>query len=502
VSNSCLLRAEGLTKTYGAMTALSNASIAVAAGEVHALVGANGAGKSTLIKILTGAVRPNAGTVEIEGQVIEPGNPLAMIDHGISCIYQHSNLAPALDVLDNIYLGRQPVKGWGLLDRPRQRANAVALLAEHHIELDLDATVSDLSTVKQKEVEIAKALALNAKILLMDEPTAWLSHSEIRKLFETIGALKRAGVGIVYISHILDEIFEICDNVTILRDGKVVANCRVADISRQQLVKAFIGDNLATEAAPLGDKKLAPRVSAEPSLVCAKLGLAGVFANISFDVRPGELLCITGLIGAKRTELVRAIFGADRFDSGQISIRGQPIEVDGPIEAIDRGIGFVPEDRHRDGLMLNMPVKQNLVMASLRTFASFGLLSRRKIADAAARQIESLNILPPHANIDVGKLSGGNQQKVLIGKWLIARPQILILDEPTVGVDVHAKSEIYAVLRKLKSEGTALLVVSSDMEEVMMIADRIMVMCAGRVQGIYDSGAVTQQQIIAYAGGG
>jgi ABC-type sugar transport system ATPase subunit len=502
VSNSVLLRASALTKTYGAIAALSDASIAVGAGEVHALVGANGAGKSTLIKILTGAIRPNAGVIEINGVPIELGDPLRMIEHGIACIYQHSNLAPALSVLDNIYLGRQPIKGWGLLDRTRQRANAVALLDKHRVDLDLDATVSDLSTVKQKEVEIAKALALNAKILLMDEPTAWLSHSEVRKLFETIGMLKRAGVGIVYISHILDEIFEVCDNVTILRDGKVVADCRVADISRQQLVNAFIGDKLAIEAGPPGGSEMAPRVPAEASLVCDQLGLEGVFEDVSFDVRPGELLCITGLIGAKRTELVRAIFGADRFDSGQISIHGRPFKAAGPIDAIDRGIGFVPEDRHRDGLMLNMPVKLNLVMASLRAFATFGLLSRRKMSAEAARQIASLNILPPRANIDVGKLSGGNQQKVLIGKWLIAQPGILILDEPTVGVDVYAKSEIYAVLRKLKSEGTTLIVVSSDMEEVMMIADRIMVMCAGRVQGIYDSGAITRQQIIAYAGGG
>jgi ABC-type sugar transport system ATPase subunit len=501
MSADTLLRATGLTKTYGPLVALSDASIALKAGEVRALVGANGAGKSTLIKILTGAIRPDAGEIEIGGRPVAPGDPLRMLELGLACIYQHSNLAPAMSVLDNLYLGRQPTRGWGLLDRRRQRADAEALLVRYRIDLDLDAKVSELTTVKRKEVEIAKALALDARILLMDEPTAWLSHSEVARLFQTIRTLKASGVGIIYISHILDELFEICDTVTILRDGKVVEDCPVAGITRLQLLRKFIGEKLAAEASDRSARTRHPRGTGEVRLACEHLGKAGILEDISFDVCAGEIFCVTGLIGARRSELMRAIFGADGFDSGRLLIRGAEVRAGSPAASIRRGIGFVPEDRHRDGLMLKMSIEQNLVMAILGLVSRFGLLRRRPMADAAARQIADLRILPPNARAEVRKLSGGNQQKVLIGKWLQKLPDILILDEPTVGVDVGAKSEVYAILRKLRAAGTAILVVSSDMEEVMAISDRIMVMRAGRVQGIYEAGKVSEHEIVAYVGG-
>ena len=496
-----LLRATGLTKTYGSLVALANASLTVKAGEVRSLVGANGAGKSTLIKIITGAVRPNAGQIEIDGRAVETGDPARMLAHGVACIYQHSNLVPAMSVLDNLYLGRQPTRGWGVLDRRRQREEAQELLRLRQIDLDLDAKVQDLPTVKRKEVEIAKALALNARILLMDEPTAWLSYRDVARLFETIRTLKASGVAIVYISHMLDELYAICDTVTILRDGRVVEDCAVADISRGELLHKFIGERLAAEASDRSRRRRSSAVVGEPRLVCRGLARVGAFENVSFEVRSGELFCITGLVGSKRSELVRAIFGADAFDAGDLIVEGIPINPKSPIEMIQRGLGFVPEDRHRDGLMLRMTVEQNVAMAALDLFSKFGLLRRRRIALGVTNQISRLSVSPADPRIEARKLSGGNQQKILIGKWLVREPRILILDEPTVGVDVGAKGEIYAILRALKEAGTAILVVSSDMEEVMTISDRIMVMRSGRVEGVYEAENVTEREIVERVGG-
>jgi ABC-type sugar transport system ATPase subunit len=502
VSEHALLSASGLTKTYGSAIALAEASIAVRAGEVRSLVGANGAGKSTLIKILTGAIRPTAGTIAIDGQNVEPGSPSRMLELGVACIYQHSNLAPAMSVMDNLFLGRQPTRRLGFLDRSRQRAEAASLLKTFQIDLDLDATISELPTVKQKEVEIGKALALNARILLMDEPTAWLSHAEVRKLFQTIHALKARGVGIVYISHILDELYEICDTVTVLRDGRVVEDCSVASISRLQLLRKFIGEKLAAVTSEQSVRAPVARNGTRPLLVCERLSKKGVFQDISFDLYAGEIFCITGLIGSKRSELVRAIFGADGFDSGTLIVSGSEVKVRNPIAAIRHGIGFVPEDRHRDGLMLKMSVEQNLVMAILGFVSKFGLLLRRRMSKIAARQISDLKIMAAGPHVELRKLSGGNQQKVLIGKWLQRRPKILILDEPTVGIDVGAKAEVYGILRELKAANAAILVVSSDMEEVMAISDRIMVMRVGGIQGIYDADKVSGAEIVAHVGGG
>jgi ABC-type sugar transport system ATPase subunit len=501
VSSDTLLRASRLTMSYGAFTALRDASLTVKAGEVRSLVGANGAGKSTLIKILTGAVRPNAGQIAIGGKTIEPGDPARMLAHGVACIYQHSNLAPSMSVLDNIYLGRQPTRGWGVLDRRRQRQDAEALIKLRKIDLDLDAKVRDLPTVKRKEVEIAKALSQSARILLMDEPTAWLSHGDVAKLFETIRALKASGVAIVYISHILDELYAICDTVTVLRDGRVVEDCAVADISRGALLRKFIGEKLAAEASDRSKRPPSSGVAAEPRLAIRRLTRLGAFEDVSFEVRSGEIFCITGLVGSKRSELVRAIFGADTFDAGEIIVEGVPVKPKSPIAMIRRGLGFVPEDRHRDGLMLSMSVERNLAMATLDLFSRYGLLLRRRMARAASHQVADLSVKPADPHIETRKLSGGNQQKVLIGKWLLRKPRILILDEPTVGVDVGAKAEVYAILRSLKARGTAVLVVSSDMEEVMTIADRIMVMRAGRVEGVYDAEKVTEREIVERVGG-
>ncbi len=495
-----LIRGTGLTKVYGSLVALRDARFVVNAGEVRALIGSNGAGKSTLIKILTGAIAPTNGTVEIAGEAAPLGDPAGMIRRGIACIYQHSNLAPAMSVLDNIFLGRQPTGRFGFVDTKRQRRDARDLLDRHGIDLDLDATVGGLQPVKQKEVEIMKALALDARVILMDEPTGWLANSEVAKLHATVRALKARGVGIVYISHVLDEIFAVCDTMTVMRDGQVIAEGAVADIDRPRLVRLMVGEKLARESAEAANHKRQPRGTGEVRLSARDLTKRGVFRDVTFDLHAGEILCITGLIGSKRTELVRTLFGSDRFDSGTLEVDGQPVAFGAPWRAIAGGIGFVPEDRHREGLMLEMTVAENLTMATLGRFRHGFLLDRRGMVEAAARAISNLSIQPPNGTQTVKLLSGGNQQKVLVGKWLNRAPRILILDEPTVGVDVGAKAEIYAILRREREKGAAVLVVSSDLEEVMTVADRIGVMVSGRLAALHDADAVRMEDIVQEMG--
>ena len=378
-STTPLIRGTGLTKVYGNFVALSEANIVVMPGEVRALVGSNGAGKSTLVKVLTGAVAPTSGSVEIEGASVPPGDPREVIRRGLACIYQHSNLAPAMSVLDNIYLGRQPTGPLGFVELRQQRKNAETLLQRHGIDIDLDATVANLSTVKQKEVEILKALALDARAIIMDEPTGWLAASEVAKLHATIRMLKGRGVGIIYISHMLDEIFAVCDTVTIMRDGKVTAETRVAEIDRPQVVQLMVGEKLARESFGAAQQKRSPRGTGEVRLSAKGLGKRGVFQDVTFDLHAGEIFCITGLIGSKRTELIRTLFGSDRFDSGVLELSGKPAGFGSPARAIAAGIGFVPEDRHREGLMLDMTMTENLGMASLDRFRNGIILSRRKI---------------------------------------------------------------------------------------------------------------------------
>lgn len=496
---TALLEVTGLAKSYGTLVALKPSELRLDRGEVRALIGSNGAGKSTLIKCLTGAVTPSAGEVWLDGHPLPLGKPGEIIRAGIACIYQHSNLAPMMTVADNITMGRTP-KRLGLIDRKRQRAEVVALLARYGIDLDPDTVVGTLPTVKKKEVEIAKALALDAKVLLMDEPTGWLAASDVRRLHDTIRLLKAQGVGILYISHMLDEIFAVCDSLTILRDGEVIREAAVTRITRTEVVAAMVGERLAQEslAATGADRKAA---GGPVRLSVKGLGRTGVFRDISFDLHAGEILCLTGLIGSKRTEMVHALFGSAPYDAGEILLDGQPLKAANPARAMAEGIGLVPEDRHRDGLMLGMPIRENLVMTTLRRFHRAGLLHPRRIDRAVGGLIAALNVQPPRPRQIVGRLSGGNQQKVLIGKWLAREPSVLILDEPTVGVDVGAKAEIYALLRAARDKGTAVLVVSSDLEEVTTLADRIGVMNKGRLVSLRPAAGVTREALVAEIGG-
>lgn len=496
-----LIKGKDLSKLYGSLMALSSTDFTLMPGEVRALIGSNGAGKSTLIKILTGAISPTSGTVEIAGTPVPLGDPRSMIRNGLACIYQHANLAPDMSVLDNIYLGRQPTSRFGLVDVKAQRREALALMARYGIEVDIERPVGSLPTVKQKEVEILKALALNARIILMDEPTAWLSASEVSKLHETVRALKSSGVGIVYISHVLDEIFAVCDTLTILRDGKVIAESDVAKINRPRVVELMVGEKLARDSAQASSQRRYPRGTGEIRLSVQNLTKHGMYRDITFDLYAGEILCITGLIGSRRTELVRTLFGTEKFDSGTLAVAGTPATFGRPLRAMANGIGLVPEDRHRDGLMLGMTVTENLAMATLAKFLRGPFLSKNAMAEVAQASIAKLSIRPPDGRREVRFLSGGNQQKVLVGKWLNLAPQVLILDEPTVGVDVGAKAEIYGILRRERERGTAILVVSSDLEEVMTIADRIAVMVSGRLAALHDAGAIGSKELVREIGG-
>ena len=481
MNEATALHAHAVTKVYGTQTVLHATDFAVAAGEVRALVGSNGAGKSTLMKILSGALPPSSGFLDVAGSVTPTGSPIEMLRRGVACIHQHSNLVPEMSVLENLYLGRVPSRRLGRVDRGRLRGDARALLARHGVELDLDAHVGALPTVKQKEVEILKALALEARVLLMDEPTGWLSVADVSRLHATIRRLRDAGTAIVYTSHMLDEIFEVCDTVTVLRDGRVVADAPIRELDRATLVRLMMGDVLARD---LGDSpgRATTRLRTDPPrLHCAGLSRQGIFQDIDLDVHAGEIVCITGLVGARRTEVVRTIFGADPLDAGTMELDGKKVTIRSPREAIGRGIGFLTEDRHREGLLLNLSVAENIVLATLDGCCRAGALLLGRMRAIAARWIAALNVQPPDPALPARLLSGGNQQKVLLGRWLQMRPRLMILDEPTVGIDVGAKAEIYATLRAARDEGMAILLVSSDLEEVMAIADRVVVMAAGRL---------------------
>ncbi|MBE7471703.1 MAG: sugar ABC transporter ATP-binding protein [Anaerolineales bacterium] len=500
MDDKAVLRARNLNKRYLAVQALAEVNLDIQAGQVHALLGSNGAGKSTLVKILTGAITPDTGEVLLNGQRIPPGNPKAALEAGISCIYQESNLVPALSVLDNIMLGRQPTYGPGLLDRPAQRVFVRSLLARNGLLLDLDTPVQALPTGQQKEVEIAKALSLKARVILMDEPTAWLSQVEVETLFRAIRNLTREGVGVLYISHVLDEIFTIADRVTVLRDGKVHLAAPIGQINKGALVQAMLGRQLSAETDHL-QHELPPSSAGPVALECRNLSKAGLFEAINLSVHRGEIVCITGLVGAKRSELVRTLFGAERADQGEVFIHGQAVTLRRPQDAIDRGLGFVPEDRRRDGLFMSLSVNHNLALASLNPLTRLGLVSGRLLNGLGQKQVARLGIVPPRLETPVRNLSGGNQQKVLVGRWLASGANIIILDEPTVGIDVGAKADIYQLLRHLAAEGAAILIVSSDMEEVMTIADRILVMAQGRLVGNFLKGQASQAEILRAAGG-
>jgi ABC-type sugar transport system ATPase subunit len=482
----------GISKAFPGVQALVGVDLDVRAGEVHAVVGENGAGKSTLMKILAGIYQPDTGTVVLDGQAAHIENPRQAMALGIAMIHQELNLAPNLSVAENIFLGRVPVRlglvDWGRLDRQTQ-----ALVERLVIDFDARALVEDLSVARQQMVEIAKALSLDARVIIMDEPTSALTERETATLFEIIGRLKAQGVAIVYITHRLEEIFRVADLVTVLRDGQLVGSSPIADTTPAQLISQMVGREL-TALYPKQDTEIG-----EPVLEVSHLRRTGVLHDVSFVLHRGEILGLAGLVGAGRTELVRALFGADPMDGGEIRIAGKPVHIRHPRDAIRLGLGFVTEDRKLHGLILGMSLRENTTLASLPSVSRFGFINFSGERKLAADYVRQLDIRTQGVEQEVVNLSGGNQQKVVIAKWLATQPRILILDEPTRGIDVGAKAEVHGLMSRLAATGVSILMISSELPEILGMSDRILVVRQGRISAEFTRQEASQEKILAAA---
>jgi rhamnose transport system ATP-binding protein len=489
-----LLKLTEITKSFGGVQALKGVSFDLRAGEVHALIGENGAGKSTLIKIITGAHTADHGTVEIQGQlqgVIDPARAKAL---GIAAIYQQPALFPDLTVAENIALGLEPGGGWRRVRWKARRDRARRLLDRIGAGIDPDREVGRLSMPEQQLVEIARALGAEARIVIMDEPTASLSDKEVENLFRVIRDLKAHGVGIIYISHRLEELPQVADRATALRDGALVGTRPMAKVTRAELIRMMVGRELSAVFPKLSVER-GEIVLDVRSLHCRAAGIK----HVSLTIRAGEILGLAGLVGAGRTELAGVLFGLTPADAGEILLQGRPVVIRTPARAVDLGIACVPEDRRRHGVILEMPVAGNCTLATLKAISVFGLLDfgrERSIAEGFVRQ---LGIKTPRIQTPVGNLSGGNQQKVALARWLAADPKVLILDEPTQGVDVGAKAEIHRLMGELAARGMAILMISSELPEILGMSDRIVVMHRGTVAGILDRAYATQEAILELA---
>lgn len=491
------LQMKGITKTYPGVRALDNVDFEVAKGEVHALVGENGAGKSTLMKILAGAQLMDSGQILIDGRPVHITTPQKAMELGISIIYQEFNLVPYLNAAENIFLGREPRGAIpGFVNFPVMYSEAQKLIDSLGVKLNVRTPVNRLSVAQQQMVEVAKATSRNATIIAMDEPSATLTEHELESLFALIRSLKQRGVSIIYISHRLEEIFQIADRVTVLRDGRLVGTKAVSDTDRDEIIRMMVGRELK-EKIPKQPAQIGP-----PALTVKNLTRKGVIENINFTVHRGEILGIAGLVGAGRTELARAIFGADPIDSGELWLDGTRVEIRSPKDAIRKGIGLVTEDRKALGLILGMVVRENISMANLDALTRFGFVNRREEKRVALKYIEDLMIKTPSCEQQVQNLSGGTQQKVVLAKWLFTESKVLIFDEPTRGIDVGSKVEIYQLMNRLAANGVAIIMISSELPEVLGMSDRILVMHEGRIAGELSREEATQEQIMHLATGG
>jgi ribose transport system ATP-binding protein len=487
----------GISKRYPGVVALDGVSLEVRPGEVHALVGENGAGKSTMMKILAGAERADTGEIEINGEAVQIQSPQDAMDRGVNIIYQEFNLVPHLSAAENIYLGREPAAAIpGFINFRKLYGDAQAVMDSLGVQVDVRAEVGRLSVAQQQMVEIAKATSRNSVIIAMDEPSATLTDHELRNLFELIRGLRSRGVGIIYISHRMEEIFGICDRVTVFRDGRYVTTLNVAETNRDEIVRLMVGrelkESIPKRPAPIG----------EPLLEVRGLTRKGVFEDISFTVRRGEILGIGGLVGAGRTEVARAIFGADPLDAGEIKISGKVVRPRSPREAIRLGIGLVPEDRKSQGLVLSMVVRENTTLANLDALTMLGFVNQAREREVATNYVRDLRVRTPGIEQEVRNLSGGNQQKVVLAKWLFTQSELLIFDEPTRGIDVGSKVEIYELMNELAAAGKAMIMISSELPELLGMSDRVLVMHEGRLAGELSRADATQEQIMRLATGG
>ncbi|MEU1349781.1 sugar ABC transporter ATP-binding protein [Streptomyces sp. NPDC005795] len=486
-----LLRIENIRKTFPGVVALDSVDFDLRRGEVHVLLGENGAGKSTLIKMLSGAYRPDSGTIYAEGVEVRIQSAQDAERLGIATIYQEFNLVPDLTVAENIFLGRQP-RRFGLIDRKKMEADAEVLLGRVGLDVSPGARVRDLGIARLQMVEIAKALSLDARVLIMDEPTAVLTSEEVEKLFAIVRQLRADGVGIVFITHHLEEIGALGDRVTVLRDGRSVDHVP-ASTPEDELVRLMVGRSIDQQYPREQPEQ------GEPLLTVRGLTRDGVFQDIGFEVRAGEIVGLAGLVGAGRTEVARAVFGADRYDRGTVEVLGGVLPGHDVSAAMEAGLGLVPEDRKGQGLVLDASVQENLGLVTLKSASRGGLVDLKGQRTAAARIAEQLGVRMAGLGQHVRTLSGGNQQKVVIGKWLLADTKVLILDEPTRGIDVGAKVEIYQLMNELTASGHAVLMISSDLPEVLGMSDRVLVMAQGRLAGELAGDAATQDAVMALA---
>ena len=487
------LEMRNVTKVYGSVTVLEGVNLAVKAGEVHALIGENGAGKSTLLNVLFGITEANAGEVALDGEAVTIKNPLSARKAGIAMIHQELQHVPELSVAQNMFLGRPLTKQKGLfVDKKAQYEKAILILKRLDTTIDPNVPIKTLKVAQQQIVEIGRALLDDAKIIAMDEPTSSLTPTEFERLAELILDLKKMGVSIIYVSHKMDEIFRVCDRATILRDGKQVGVVNIAHETEETIVTRMVGrkiDKIKHNTFSTGNEIL--RVE--------KLGRIPVVKPTSFSVSAGEVLGITGLVGAGRTELLRLIAGLDNKTSGKVYIKGHEIKPHNIKSTIRAGIGLVPEDRKKEGIIKERSVAVNMALPSMRQFTQQGLINGKKLKDVAFGVMSNLNLRPLDIERFIGTLSGGNQQKVIIGRWVAANTEVFLFDEPTRGIDIGAKSEIYNLIEKLAREGKAIIVVSSEMPEVMRISDRVLVIKGGKITAQLTGNEITEENIAQYA---
>jgi rhamnose transport system ATP-binding protein len=487
------LELSGVTKAFGPVVALRSGRLTVDRGSIHALVGENGAGKSTLVKIVAGVHRRDAGEFRLHGESVDFHSTAESKAAGVAVIYQEPTLFPDLSVTENIFMGRQPLGRGRRIDRASMYAQTAELFARLGVQIDPRRPAAGLSIADQQIIEIAKAISLDASLLIMDEPTAALSGVEVERLFAVARSLRDEGRALVFISHRFDEVFALCDTVTVMRDGEYVGTRAVADTDVDEIVGLMVG----REVGDLFPKT--PATIGAPVLEVRDLSSTGVFHDVSFDVRAGEIVGLAGLVGAGRSEIARAVFGVDRYDSGSVTLAGRPVPPHRPRAAIRAGMAFVPEDRRRQGLVIDASVSRNVAGAVRERLARFGLLTQRAEAAAAAPWAARLEVKTSALDMDAATMSGGNQQKVVIAKWLATDPKLLIIDEPTRGIDVGTKAEVHRLLSELAGQGLAILMISSELPEVLGMADRVLVVCEGRLTADLGPGEATPEAVMRAA---
>jgi rhamnose transport system ATP-binding protein len=482
-------------KQFRAVRALNDAKLELYPGEVHALLGENGAGKSTLVKILGGIHRPDTGEVKFEGEVVDLHSPAQAQHLGIAVIHQEPTLFPDLNVAENVYMGRHPRDRFGRVNWKQMYRDVERLLVSLDVQLSVSTPAKGLSVADQQLVEIAKALSLNARVLVMDEPTAALSAREVEKLFTITRQLRQRGVAILFVSHRLEEVFALSDRITIMRDGAHVITAPTSTFTSDDIIRHMVGREL-TALFPKGEAEIG-----EVILDVQNLTREGVFRDISFQLRRGEILGFAGLVGAGRTEVARVLFGIDRADAGEIRIDNKPVQISSPNTAMRHGLAYVPEDRRQQGLVMDFSISANMTLPILQQFSRLGIVKRSSEREIATDYSQQLQVRSAGIQQPVKALSGGNQQKVVLAKWLITKPSILILDEPTRGVDVGAKAEVHRIISDLASKGLAIILISSELPEVLAMSDRVLVMHEGRLTGVFDRAEANQENVMFAATG-